>query len=113
MGRGMQVRLLSHLLGAETLHMHCKPNSILRAPMEAAACVRMCIVPAAVPKFWGLLMGKLIGTKAADKLLLTGKLVSPAEVRKFRCIPSTSRRAHPCAFYFCPSACGLLLSTCC
>jgi hypothetical protein len=25
-------------------------------------------------------MGKLIGAKAADKLLLTGKLISPAEV---------------------------------
>lgn len=37
---------------------------------------------AAVPKYWGLLMGKLIGTKAADKLLLTGKLVSPAEVQR-------------------------------
>jgi len=33
-----------------------------------------------VPKFWGLLMAKLIGSKSADKLLLTGKLVSPPEV---------------------------------
>mmetsp|Transcript_8639 Transcript_8639/g.23227 ORF Transcript_8639/g.23227 Transcript_8639/m.23227 type:complete len:285 (+) Transcript_8639:173-1027(+) len=34
-----------------------------------------------VPKYWGLLMAKLIGTKAADKLLLTGKLISPAEAK--------------------------------
>uniref|UniRef100_A0A7S0WQJ1 Uncharacterized protein n=1 Tax=Chlamydomonas leiostraca TaxID=1034604 RepID=A0A7S0WQJ1_9CHLO len=34
-----------------------------------------------VPKYWGLLMAKLIGTKAADKLLLTGKLVSPGEAK--------------------------------
>lgn len=33
-----------------------------------------------VPKFWGLLMAKLIGPQAADKLLLTGRLVTPAEV---------------------------------
>lgn len=34
-----------------------------------------------VPKFWAMLMAKLIGTKAADKLLLTGKLVAPAEAK--------------------------------
>ncbi len=34
-----------------------------------------------VPKFWGLLMARIIGTKAADKLLLTGKLASAPEAK--------------------------------
>mmetsp|Transcript_5634 Transcript_5634/g.12470 ORF Transcript_5634/g.12470 Transcript_5634/m.12470 type:complete len:272 (+) Transcript_5634:210-1025(+) len=34
-----------------------------------------------VPKFWGILMANLIGRKAADKLLLTGKLASPQEAK--------------------------------
>ncbi len=34
-----------------------------------------------VPKFWALLMSQLVGRKAADKLLTTGKMVNPAEVR--------------------------------
>lgn len=34
-----------------------------------------------VPKFWALLMGRLIGSKAADKLLLTGKMVNPQEAK--------------------------------
>ena len=34
-----------------------------------------------VPKYWGLLMARLIGQKAADKLLLTGKLASAQEAK--------------------------------
>lgn len=34
-----------------------------------------------VPKFWGLLMAKVVGQKAADKLLLTGKMVTPQEAK--------------------------------
>lgn len=34
-----------------------------------------------VPKFWGLLMTRLVGQKAADKLLLTGKMVTPQEAK--------------------------------
>ena len=34
-----------------------------------------------VPKYWGMLMARLIGNKAADKLLLTGKLASAAEAK--------------------------------
>jgi len=34
-----------------------------------------------VPKYWGMLMARLIGNKAADKLLLTGKLVSGQEAK--------------------------------
>lgn len=34
-----------------------------------------------VPKYWGLLMARLIGLKAAEKLLTVGKMVTPQEVR--------------------------------
>lgn len=34
-----------------------------------------------VPKFWGMLMIRLIGQKAADKLLLTGKLATAQEAK--------------------------------
>lgn len=34
-----------------------------------------------VPKYWGMLMARLIGNKAADKLLLTGKLASGQEAK--------------------------------
>lgn len=34
-----------------------------------------------VPKFWALLMSQLIGRKAADKLLTTGKMVNPQEAK--------------------------------
>lgn len=35
-----------------------------------------------VPKFWGLLMSKLIGHRAAEGLLLNGRLISPQEAKK-------------------------------
>mmetsp|Transcript_21940 Transcript_21940/g.37522 ORF Transcript_21940/g.37522 Transcript_21940/m.37522 type:complete len:270 (-) Transcript_21940:474-1283(-) len=34
-----------------------------------------------VPKYWGLLMARLIGLKATDKLLMTGKLVTSLEAK--------------------------------
>ena len=34
-----------------------------------------------VPKFWGMLMSRLIGVKASDKLLLTGRLVDAKEAK--------------------------------
>jgi enoyl-CoA hydratase/carnithine racemase len=44
-----------------------------------------------VPKYWGLMMARLIGAKAADKLLLTGKMVTTAEVgwRRLACCSLT------------------------
>ncbi len=35
-----------------------------------------------VPKFWAQLMQRLLGVKAADKLLLTGKMINAQEVRE-------------------------------
>ncbi|GAX72781.1 hypothetical protein CEUSTIGMA_g237.t1 [Chlamydomonas eustigma] len=35
-----------------------------------------------VPKYWGMLMTRLIGQKAADKLLLTGKLATSQEAKQ-------------------------------
>lgn len=34
-----------------------------------------------VPKFWGMLMSRLIGVRASDKLLLTGRLVDAKEAK--------------------------------
>eukprot|EP00983_Pelagomonas_calceolata_P094362 1157881-Pelagomonas_calceolata.AAC.5 len=69
---------------------------------ELIGIVCLCVA-AAVPKYWGLLMAKLIGTKAADKLLLTGKLISPAEVCcRGVCPCGVCVFVHVCAFGLLP-----------